>query len=716
MNRSQGRWLLTVGGVLLWLVAVLPAYYVVHRPLPGGPGLPPPTISFDARQTVSAIFSLVADLGLLALTAIVAAAWGSRLGRWLRANLDPGLERWAVGATLGLGLWGTVVLGLGAIGGLYRWAGYALLLLLGLTVLPEIRALFAHEQQVASSEKKVASGKKQVRFTFYAFRFVFHRVPWLWLYTVLTGLLALGTALLPPTGWDALVYHLQGPRLYVEAHRLVAVPENFYLNWPAQVDMLFTWGLLLKGDTLAQLFHWLFWPLTAVLLYLLARRTVDTQVGSWAVALWASVPFARELAGVAYADLGLTAFVLAAFYTFLRWDESSQDGWLALSALFLGLAMATKYTAVTWLGLLVLLAVYHVWRHGRRPVGFGGRRIVGLGLIAALPVVPWLAKSWLVTGNPVYPFLWGGLGWNPTRQAWLTWPGYGYSRNPLDYLALPWLMAVLGRSGTAAFDATTGPLLLCLVPPVFWVRGRPRPVNYGLVLVGGQLAYFAVTIYHYVYLVETRLLLPVFPLLCLAGAYAFHRLRAWDRQALRLSRVVGGVVALVLIATLATEAYAVLSGRPLAPLFGLESRADYLARRLGAHFAAMNWLNERLPADSRILFLWEPRGYYCRRPAQPDATLDALAQLRVSYPDAESALVALRADGFTHLLLYRAGLEFLRGPTPTPPTLESLIAPSAPGRSLYPLTADDMGFLHDLLTRCHLVQNLGDIYEIYQLP
>ncbi len=701
MKRPPLRWLLTVAGVLLWLIAVLPAYYVVHKPLPGETAPSPISTPFSVANTVSCTITLLADLGLLALTLLIAAAWGGRLGRRLCADLTPGLEHWALGTTLGLGLLGSLVLGLAAVGGLYRWPAYGLLLTLGLAALPELRVLFTTGQHSAFRIPHPALRTPH---------------PWLWLYTVLIGLLAFGTALLPPTGWDALVYHLQGPRLYVEAHRLVAVPENVYLNWPAQMDMLFTWGLLLKGDTLAQLFHWVFWPLTAALLYLLVRRTVDTQVGSWAVTLWASVPFARELAGVAYADLGLTAFILAAFYAFLRWDESSQDGWLALSALFLGLAMATKYTAVTWLGLLVLLAVYRLWRHGRRPVGWGARRIVGFGLIAALPVVPWLAKNWLVTGNPVYPFLWGGLGWNPTRQAWLTWPGYGYSRNPLDYLALPWLMTVLGRSGTAAFDATTGPLLLCLVPPVFLVRGRPRPVNYGLVLVGGQLAYFAVTIYHYVYLVETRLLLPAFPLLCLAGAYAFHCLRAWDRQALRLSRVVGGVVALVLIATLATEAYAVLSGRPLAPLFGLESRADYLARRLGAHFAAMNWLNERLPAASRTLFLWEPRGYYCRRPAQPDATLDALAQLRVSYPDAESALVALRADGFTHLLLYRAGLEFLRGPTPRPPTLESLIAPSAPGRSLYPLTADDMGFLNDLLTRCHLVQNLGDIYEIYQLP
>jgi len=715
MKRPPLRWTLTVVGVLLWLIAVLPAYYVVHKPLPGETAPSPLSTPISVSKTVACTIGLLADLGLLALTLLIAAAWGGRLGRRLCADLTPGLEHWALGATLGLGLLGSLVLGLAAVGGLYRWSAYGLLLTLGLAALPELRALFTTGQPSAfrlppSAFRLPPSAFRLPHSTFRP------PPPWLWLYTGAIGLLALITALLPPTGWDALVYHLQGPRLYLAAHRLTAVPENFYLNWPAQIEMLFTWGLLLKGDILAGLFHWVFWPLTAALLYLLARRTVDAQAGSRAVALWASVPFARELAGMAYADLGLTAFILAAFYAFLRWTETSHDGWLALAALFVGLATATKYTAVTWLGLFLLLLAGHAWRRQRRPAGWIARRAVGFAGLAGLPLLPWLVKNWWVTGNPIYPFLLGGQGWNPIRAAWLTWPGQGYSRNPLDYPALPWLMTVLGSSGTAAFDATTGPLLLCLVPLAFLSRGRPRPVNDALWLAGGQLACFAAIVYHYVYLAETRLLLPAIPLLCLAGAYALHRLPVWDRPSLRLSRVVGGVVVLVLATNLVTETCAVLSIHPLAPLAGLESRADYLARRLGAYFEAMRQLNERLPAASRTLFLWEPRGYYCQQPAQPDATLDNLAQLRVGHPTAQAALTALRAEGFTHLLLYRAGLEFLRRPTPRPPTLNSLLGQSPPQQSLYPLTHDDLRFLDDLLAHCQRVADLGGIYEIYRLP
>jgi hypothetical protein len=340
----------------------------------------------------------------------------------------------------------------------------------------------------------------------------------------------------------------------------------------------------------------------------------------------------------------------------------------------------------------------------------------GFAIVAGLVVTPWLVKNWLVTGNPAYPFLFGGIGWNSTREAWLTWPGYGYSRNLLDYLALPWLATVLGTSGTPAFDATIGPLLLCLVPLVFLFRRRPRPVNYGLALAGGQLAYLAFTIYRYIYLVETRLILPAFPLLCLSAAFGLCRLPAWNRRAFRLSWVVGVVVTLVLILNLVTETRVFLAVRPVAPLIGLESHRDYLARRLGSYSEAMRYVNDRLPGQARLLFLWEPRGYYCLPSARADATLDNLAQLRVAHGEAQVALAALQADGFTHLLLHRAGLEFIQGPTPRPLTLSSLLGQPPPEESLYPLTDDDLHFLDDLLAHCQMAGNVGTFYEIYQLP
>jgi hypothetical protein len=693
LNRSRRLWPLVAIGVLFWLVAVIPAYYVVHKPLSGA-------------QAIALVGSAV-SLSLLALTLAVAAVWGNRIGRWLGITLEPGLEEWALSTILGLGLLGTLVLGLAAIGGLYRWAGYLLLMALGLTALLLPSPQRSRGEEIRRLWRWLASGPQRLKSGSFS---------WLCLYSGVICVFSLGSALLPPTAWDALAYHLQGPQLYVEAHRLLAVPENFYLNWPAQVEMLFTWGLLLQGDVLAQLFHWAFWLLTAALLYALTRRTVDERGAQWATALWASVPLASSLAGWPYVDLGLTAFVLAAVYSFVQWTESERVNWLTLSAMFAGLAIATKYTAAVWLAALFLLFIYHARHRHRRSVGWiatHGAMYLG---IAGLFVLPWLLKTWIVTGNPIYPVLFGGVQWNAIRNASLKLGGHSYSSNLLDYLTLPWLVTVLGIRGTDAFDATVGPLVLCLAPLALLIKGRPRVVNYVLVLVGFQWAYFLISIYHYAFMAQTRLLLSAFPLLCLAAAFAIRRLAVWDRPSLHLSWIVSTVAGLVLAINLLTEAYAFLEARPLEVLAGLESREDYLSRRLGAYFEAMRYMDESLPADAKLLFFWEPRGYYSRRSAQADPTLDNLAQLRLAWGSPDAAVAALQAKGITHLLFYRAGLEFLRGPTPRAPTLGSLVGTSPAELSYYPITDQDVRFVEALLARCQLQASIGDGYEIWRLP
>ncbi|MFH0794759.1 MAG: hypothetical protein V2A74_12090, partial [bacterium] len=50
---------------------------------------------------------------------------------------------------------------------------------------------------------------------------------------------ALVEALTPPASWDALVYHLTIPRLYLEAGRLAPLPDLIYANFPHATDLLY---------------------------------------------------------------------------------------------------------------------------------------------------------------------------------------------------------------------------------------------------------------------------------------------------------------------------------------------------------------------------------------------------------------------------------------------------------------------------------------------
>jgi len=96
----------------------------------------------------------------------------------------------------------------------------------------------------------------------------------------------------------------------------------------------------------------------------------------------------------------------------------------------------------------------------------------------------------------------------------------------------------------------------------------------------------------------------------------------------------------------------------------LESRDENLTRRLGAHYEAMEQINVRLPEDATVLFLWEPRSYYCLLDCRPDSILDEFPHAVDQYGSADAIAQAWRDKGITHILLHRTGLNFIRSESP----------------------------------------------------
>ncbi|RIK30929.1 MAG: hypothetical protein DCC52_06050 [Chloroflexi bacterium] len=118
------------------------------------------------------------------------------------------------------------------------------------------------------------------------------------------------------------------------------------------------------------------------------------------------------------------------------------------------------------------------------------------------------------------------------------------------------------------------------------------------------------------------------------------------------------VIALALSLNLISNILATIHNRPLDVLMGVETRAEFLARQLGAHYAMTQWVNANLPKDARVVMLWETRAYYLERATQPDAILDRFAHLQFLYNgDADAIADEWRRAGYTHVLLYREGLN-----------------------------------------------------------
>jgi 4-amino-4-deoxy-L-arabinose transferase-like glycosyltransferase len=670
----------TVTVVTLWLFVVVAAYFWSHKP-------------FDATTVAGLGRSLLSIAVWMGLTWL-GTALGRRMAGGLLADESPAV-RIALAAGLGLGLLALLTLGLGLVGFLRSAVAWGAILVLALLVRRDLRASLADLRVVVRGPESLLAWPTD------GFR------RWLVVYVGVSLLLVFLAALAPPTAWDALVYHLTGPRLFVEAGRVGHHVDLPYLGFPQLGEMGFTLGILLLGDGVASLLHFGYGLLGVIITAALARRAFGQAVAWPAAALLLSVPSLVWLMSRSYVDVTLLFYATAAFYAFTRWRELRAEGeaersikWLRLMGVFCGLGAGVKYTALV---IPVALGLSLLWTSRYDGLRAVVGRIAQLGAITAVVALPWLVENWLTTGNPFYPFFLPGVYWDAWRAWWYDRPGTGLAATaPWRLLIAPLEATVLGTEGGEPYDATIGPLLLALTPllVVVWpgLERKERAVaghillflglNYGLWLVG--LARSAL-------LVQTRLLLPIFSVVAILGAVALDRLTILRRPQLAVDWIARAVVSLTLALLLFSNLTTFLQVNPLPVITGLEGRDDYLARRLGTYQLAIRAVNG-LPPDSRVVFLWEPRSYACQVDCWPDALLDRFLHLTYLHPNADAIARAWAEARVTHVLLYRRGMEAI---------IED---------GFDPITSRDLAIMDDLQTRyLSPVGEWDDAYVLYEL-
>jgi hypothetical protein len=280
---------------------------------------------------------------------------------------------------------------------------------------------------------------------------------------------------------------------------------------------------------------------------------------------------------------------------------------------------------------------------------------------ALLTILPWILKNYLLTGNPVYPFFLPGKFWDADRAWWYSRGGTGL---PLERLLIaPWEMTVQGVEGASGYSATLGPLWLVLLPALLIAPAARRPLarqrlRLLLVITGVAYTVWLVQVGWSGMLVQSRLLLAIFPILACLAAAAFDHLAALSTEHLHTRWVIGAVVGLVLLFTGIETGRNLLQDNPLPVLGGSQSESDYLKYKLGWYTAVMEEINT-LPEDSKVLFLWEPRSYYCRITCLPDALLDRWWHTRRMGATAVDIAAQWQALGVTHVLVYEFGRSMI---------------------------------------------------------
>ncbi len=472
-------------------------------------------------------------------------------------------------------------------------------------------------------------------------------------------------ALAPPAeAFDALLYHLVWPARILADSGIQ--PYNISPFWhPALVEGVFIWPQSLGSDRSPQFLHltWMF--LSIALVWYWAYSIWGKNLAQRVLLILLSIPSLYLLSTWAYTDFALTFYGAVALYAVCKANldttKSPQTGWIVIAGIAAGMAMGVKYTSFpvpVTCGLLILW-----WRRKTWQQAFQSALV--FSLIALLVASPWYLRNWFVMENPFYPFIWDGLYWDSFRSQLYTAAGTGIGWDPKELLLLP-INATLGHHDATYYDGRIGIIYLVLTPLTIYVlltsRRLPHHKKRTLVAIGLfvalSLAAWVFGVINSSALWQTRLLFPMLIPLTLPTALGWLALKKLDTKTLRVSFIFNVIVAVVIVTTIIDAGLMIIQRNPLAYAFGVETREAYLGKVQPAYAQATQLL-ELTPEDAQVYFLFEPRSYYMPREVQPDAILDNFGHDFHIEESPSQVYTSWIDQGYTHVLIYRRGVDFL---------------------------------------------------------
>ncbi len=652
------------------------------------------------------IWTVLLIEGALAAGVIASAAgWGAWPAARLRAAAPTAAQQICLATLLGLGILSFAALSLG-LAGLLRPAS-AWVLLCGGLVLGVAKLQAA--PRAARPTGGAALRRREARPALVLARALLLATLAAPLAAALFGA-SLPTGLLwrwEAGGYDALEYHLQAPREYYDAGRIVFLPHNVYASFPQQVEMLYLLLMNLLANPLRA-------SIAAQLLHALLGVVAVGSIAAWSKPGWprtlaaviaGTIPWMAYLAALAYVELGLLAFTAGAAGILLQArTRAGRDVPAAApiaAGLCAGLACGCKYTALA----LVAAALALGWMFASRERWTRRLRTAALFLfVSGAAFAPWLVRNAVLAGNPVYPFayeIFGGRDWSPAQAAqWHRAHHLPDDRASLaDRASVAWHELVGGgAAGALEPQMPFGLLLLPIAGLGSLVALRYRRARLPIVALLATLAVWAGATR-----MPGRFLTPIIAYVALAAP-----------GVLLLARILAAPVArrfLFVAAMTAAAGCCAWSGAE--PLRMLAQHAADWRRRTNISYAQMLGASKEmsevhalngLGPGARIHLVGDAAVFYIRPSPLYFTAFNRDAWLLAARDQpAADAVAALRRQGATHLVFCWPEIERLRATYGFPEFVT---------RAWAARLAAEGG----LLRSPPEAASSGAVYEIYQLP
>ena len=375
---------------------------------------------------------------------------------------------------------------------------------------------------------------------------------------------------------------------------------------PPLMTALYAAAFYGSGERPAVLLGWVMGLLACAAAYVLGRRMVgridsrgrlshscvERRAGAAAAAVFACMPVFFDQASTASLGMAQALFVMTSLAALLAWMDEGKPGRLALAGWMAGSAVGVSHVCAVFALLLPVVALFGSGaglNAARCSARLRGALL--LALTTALATAPFLLRTWLDTGDPIYPWFQSIFPAHvlahpvvPTLTADPAFVRDGFQW--AEFLRYPW-DAIMRPLRFGGWVVSPGGMLLALGVPGLLYGGRRAWMAAALAVAGGAALWFTHR--------DALAALPYFALMTAVCGMAVVRLpRGGDAVAVAL--VAGCLFGLGL--------HAIRLRDQIPALLGRETRESFLARR-APHYGAWTAINRcaaRVPG-ARVLVL-----------------------------------------------------------------------------------------------------------------
>lgn len=394
----------------------------------------------------------------------------------------------------------------------------------------------------------------------------------------------------PITEWDAVGYHLPVVKEFISQGKIVPMPFLRFPVFPCLIEMFFTLALMLGDPLFANLTQYAMAIVLALLIYSFTRRYFNREMGLFSAFVFLSSPIVSRIAVVPYVEVGTTLFCFSAFYTMHIWLTEKNLSYGMLSAVFWGLAFASKYYAVLFF-LIVFPSTIIIFG---KEIKFS--HLIPMVVTMLLIAFPWYFRNKIYSGDWFFPLYIervsdrGVWSLDDIRSQVAQLRSLGLGRDIKSLFMLPINLLVHGDQ----FGEEIGLFIMISLGSLFFMKRWPRFITQFVIIVA---IYGLIWFYNFQ---VARYLFPILPILSLLTTWTLKNVDFY--AGFKSQRHWNYLIIIVLIFG-SVDCIKVIRRKGIMPVTNTE-KFEYLAKQVPT-YKAIDFLNSIEGKDVIVYTLFD---------------------------------------------------------------------------------------------------------------